>query len=191
VNEAIDGTGKQRIEVDCVIQHTERLLFSAICGRAISGDVNELVRELNANMNMNNRDIDKDIDGDTDGDTEAEPGLAGGVVVVLNRAERLVSGRTPINFSSLTALLSLPRRVANFSLIFISRLPWPRYRDAAGLDCSPPASVHFTSYTSKQLSGALALMYRSAVYRHHGLARTARHIQRNLPEVSRALTGQE
>ena len=139
VRRAIDGLGESDVvEVDCVVEHTERLLFSSIAGRSVGADIGELVRELST----------------------GNPESASRTVVVLHRAERLVTTGSPFSTTALCALLSLPRLIKRrFALVLLSRLPWPRFRDAAGLDCSAPACVHFSPYTTEQLATALRHMY--------------------------------
>ena len=45
VRRAIECLGERNVvEVDCLVEHTERLLFSSIAGRSIGADVGELVR---------------------------------------------------------------------------------------------------------------------------------------------------
>lgn len=125
------------VTVDCVVQHTERLLFSAIAGQNVSADVGELVREL--------RD---------------SPRASTPTVVVLERAERLCGSRS-LSPSSLAALLELPKlaRTAHLSLVFLSRLPWPRFRDSASLDSAAPPCVHFAPYAPTECVAALRALY--------------------------------
>lgn len=119
--------------VDCVVQHTERLLYSAIAEKCVTPDFAQLVHQLR----------------------DSAP-----TAVVLLRAERLSS----LSPASVTALLQLPRLSPKLSLVLLSRLPWPRFRDAAALEVGPPARVHFTPYTAAQLANALSTMYTAPAF---------------------------
>lgn len=124
-----------RIVVDCVVAHSERLLFSAIAGRPVGADIGEFVRAV------------------------AEPPHAPTAVILL-RAERLCTAKA-FSPAGISALLQLPQLAARpgLSVVLISRLPWPRFRDAAGLECAPPACVHFPPYSAAELVEILRSMY--------------------------------
>lgn len=129
----------RRIVVDCVVAHSERLLFSAIAGRPVGADIGEFVREL------------------------AAPPHGGPTAVILLRAERLCSAKG-FSPAGISAILQLPQLASRpgLSVVLVSRLPWPRFRDAAGLECHPPACVHFPPYGAGDLVEALRSMYAGA-----------------------------
>ena len=127
------------VEVDCVVEYTERPSFSSMAVRSIGPDVGELVRELWTSAGM-------------------KPFSQ--TIIFLQSTERLVTSGRPFSPTSLRALVSLPRLTKRrLSLVLLSRLSWPRFRVFAGLDCSEPACVHFSSYTTDEISTALRHMY--------------------------------
>lgn len=123
------------VRVDCVINHNDRLLFSAIACTPLSAEASEFVNYMAS-------------EGTTDSIT----------VVILLRAERL---KTSFSTKALTVLFNIAQLTNrdDLRIVLVSRVTWPNFRDSLALNLPKPMSVHFPPYTEGELRDALVALY--------------------------------
>ncbi|PXF44140.1 Origin recognition complex subunit 5 [Gracilariopsis chorda] len=116
--------------IDCVFNHTDRHLYSAILGERLTADPSLLVSRL--------------------GGKPYPP-----TVFLFSRAERLVS--SAFSSSALHTILSLPSLVEDkmFRVVLLSRLSWDAFRFNLNLSIPEPLEVFLPPWTEDEIVESL------------------------------------
>lgn len=146
---AAASVGGTLIPVDCVLKHTERLLFSAIVGNGetiTSGSalIDALaVERSNASMGLS----------------------AKLTVVVLNRAERLASSAFPPSTLSLLAKLPSMARRPDLRIVLVSRVPLSVVRHAHSQLVPHMCAIHFVPLSREEIKKAVTYDPSRVIYK--------------------------
>lgn len=129
------------IHIDCVLSHTDRLLFSAILQDRATADPSEFVEQLSDSVPSGSLRI-----------------------FIFERAERLA--QADFGSSIVSILFRLPELtgLSNIRSVFISRTPWLTFRNSLPHDTPSPQVIFFPPFNERECCEIVTALYKPRLH---------------------------
>lgn len=144
--------GSRIVEIDCILHHTDRQLFSAIVPEAAPiSDATTLLDILRDGASTSTNDAPTT----TSGAPKTSDAASTKFIIIFSRAERLASSSFPA--STLPFIFQLPvlSDRADIRVALISRVPFSTLRHAHAHPLSAPTAIFFAPLSEMEVKNAL------------------------------------